>query len=51
MAITQKSFKKILDQILNKTLTLTIPNFLNGVIHLSCMELSIIFFRDIKMKT
>ena len=32
-------------------LTLTMPNFLNGIIHLPFMELSIIILRDIKMKT
>ena len=34
-------------------LTIIMPNFLNGIIHLkvSCMHLSIIIFRDIKMKT
>ena len=31
-------------------LTLTMPSFLNGIIHLPFMELSIIIFRDIKMK-
>ena len=32
-------------------LTLTMLNFLNGIIHLTCFALSIIIFRDIKMKT
>ena len=32
-------------------LALTMPNFLNGIIHLPFIELSIIIFRDIKMKT
>ena len=33
------------------TLTLNLPNFLNGVIHLTFLALSIIILRDIKMKT
>ena len=32
-------------------LNLTMPNFLNGIIHLQFLALSIINFRDIKMKT
>ena len=32
-------------------LTLIMPNFLNGIIHLPFLALSIIIFRDIKMKT
>ena len=32
-------------------LTITMPNFLNGIIHLIFLTLSIIIFRDIKMKT
>ena len=32
-------------------LTLTMPNFLNGTIHLTFLALSIIIFRDIKIKT
>ena len=32
-------------------LTLTMPNFLNGITHLPFLALSIISFRDIKMKT
>ena len=32
-------------------LTLTMPNFLNGIISLPFLALSIIIFRDIKMKT
>ena len=33
------------------TLTLIMPNFLNGIIHLTFLTLSIIILRDIKMKT
>ena len=36
---------------LSHILTLTMPNFLNGIIHLPFLALSIIIFRDIKMKT
>ena len=32
-------------------LTLTLPNFLYGIIHLPFLELSIIIFRDVKIKT
>ena len=32
-------------------LTLTMPNFINGKTHLPFLALSIITFRDIKMKT
>ena len=32
-------------------LILNLLNFLNGIIHLPCLELSIIIFRDIKMRT
>ena len=32
-------------------LTLTMPNFLNGLIHLTFSTLSIIMFRDVKMRT
>ena len=32
-------------------LTLTMPNSLNGIVHLTFLALSIILFRDMKMKT
>ena len=32
-------------------LTINVPNFLNGIIHFPFLTLSIIIFRDIKMKT
>ena len=32
-------------------ITLTMPNFINGIIHLPFLALSIIIFRDIKMRT
>ena len=35
----------------NILLTLTMPNFLNGIFHPPFLELSIIIFSDVKMKT
>ena len=43
--------EQVIHEMFCLSLTLTMPNFLNGIIHLPFMEPSIINFRDIKMKT
>ena len=45
----QKHIINITATILN--LTLNLLNFINGIIHLQYLELSIIIFRDIKIET
>ena len=51
LCCTENKFLLIFMGLQNTTLTLTMPNFLNGIIRLPILELSIIIFRGIKMRT